>query len=86
MGGSDAGQAGIQAISNGASSVAVVFGTAFSVKPSVVGNLSRNAGGNLFGYAIDADSVTVNGFTVHLDSSADDATFEFHWIARIPTQ
>jgi hypothetical protein len=81
-GGSDV-EAGSHAISNGASSVSVVFPTPFASAPVVNATVMRPAGNNNVYCDIDTASVTVLGFTATLSSAAPNGNYKLNWIATL---
>jgi hypothetical protein len=80
-------QAGIVAIPNGASSLAVVFATPFSAAPAVVAVvIAPNNAGFVISFGGDGSQLTANGFTAMLGAPVPNGNYKLAWIANPTTQ
>lgn len=79
-GGGTAPLADTAAITNGQSSVAVLFGTGFASTPVVVASVASTTPGNQQ-FTVQITSLSTAGFTAELSSSVGDGTYSLKWIA-----
>lgn len=73
---------GVNSISNGGSTVSVVFNRTFGSIPSVVASISRNAGDPLVLVNVNRDSVTTVGFTAELSGPVPNGNYKIDWRAE----